>query len=120
MDYLVKQLKPVLTLLFLAVITFYGCSSREAITERSFVGKWKSSKLATPVYLYANGEWEIKTEEGAILQYGVWEFKNKKIIWSYKIDSSVGHDPNVVLLANSREFQVRESDGSITTFSKLD
>lgn len=113
--------KLVLFLLFAAIlILLYAGSGREVITEKDFVGKWKSSKLETPIYLYATGEWEIKTEDGAVLQFGVWQYKDKKIIWSYKIDANVGHDVNAVLSATSREFQVQENDRTTTTFSKLD
>jgi hypothetical protein len=97
---------------------FSGCS-RET-TGKNFVGKWKSSKLETPVYLYDNGEWEIKTENGAILQYGVWEYRPNAITWSFKVNSQIGHEVNEVLSVKPGEFQVKESDGSTTTFSKLD
>ena len=120
MDYLVKNLKLVSTLLVVAVLNLYGCSSREAVTEESFVGKWRSSKITAPVYLYVNGEWEIKTEGGAILQYGIWQYKSGKIIWSYKVGSHTGHDRNVVLSATSREFKLQESDRTTTTFTRLD
>lgn len=120
MKYSVTQFKPVIALLFAAALALYGCSGRDSITDKSFVGKWKSSKMATPVYLYPNGEWEIKTDDGAILQYGVWEYKDKKIIWSYKVDSYMGHDPNAVLSVTTREFKLQEADRSTTTFSKLD
>lgn len=121
MDSFIKHLKLVSTLLFVAALTLYGCSSHETFAETNFIGKWRSSKLATPVYLYANGEWEIKTEEGSILQYGIWQYKNNKIIWSFKqSDSSILHDVNPVLSATPREFQVQENDRSITTFNKLD
>ena len=63
---------------------------------------------------------EIKKDDGAVLQFGVWEYKNKKITWSYKINSYIGHDTNPVLSANSEEFKVRENDGTTTTFSKLE
>ena len=120
MDCLVNHFKRAFTFVLVAALAFYGCSGQESITETNFIGKWKSSKLTTPMYLYANGDWEIKTDDGAILQYGVWEFKNKKIIWSYKVDSYIGHDPNIVLSATPREFRILERDRTTTTFSKLD
>lgn len=121
MKYLVDFIKPVFTFLFVTVlILLYGCSGREAATEKSFVGKWKSSKLETPVYLYSNGEWEIKSDEGSVLQYGVWEYKNRKIKWSFKFGTEVGHDVNPVLSSTPQEFQVQESDRTTTTFKKLD
>ncbi len=120
MAHLFKYLKWGVAMLLLASLSLTGCSNREPVTEKHFIGKWKSSKLATPIYLYENGEWEIKSEAGAVLQYGVWEFKNNNLIWSYKVDGFVGHDPNFIVSATSREFQLREGDGKVTTFSKLD
>ena len=79
--------------------------------------------METPIYLHDNGEWEIKTEDGAVLQYGVWEFKSDKIIWSYKADldtGRIGRDVNDVLSATAQEFQLLERDGSTTIFKRLD
>ena len=106
--------------LLLTALVFSGCSEREVINERNFVGKWKSSKLTTPVYLYANGEWEIRTDDCGVLQYGVWQYGDRKLTWSFKIDSQIGHDVNAVLSASPREFRIKEGDGSATTFSRLD
>lgn len=121
MDPIATHIRRFVILSVVAVLlSLSACSSRETITDKAFVGKWKSSKLETPIYLYGNGEWEIKTERGAILQYGVWQYKANKIMWSYKINSTIGHDVNAVISATPLEFQVRESDGSTTTFTKLD
>jgi hypothetical protein len=123
MDDRVKYIRLGLAFLFATVLIFYACSDRQTVTDKSFVGKWKSSRVETPVYLYNNGEWEIKTEDGAILQYGVWEFKSDKIIWSYQADPNTGRierDVNDVLSATPREFQLVERDGSNTIFKRLD
>ena len=121
MDFLIKRHKPVLILLFVSVLySLNACSDRQTFTEKSFVGKWQSTRASTPIYLYDNGEWEIKSDDGAVLQYGVWQLKGQNIVWSYKIDSSIGHDSNHILSVASREFKVRESDRSTTTFSRLD
>ena len=109
-----------MVLVMLLSLPFFGaCSKREVVTEKIFVGKWQSSKLATPLYLYENGEWEIKKDDGAILQYGTWQYKDRQILWSFKVDSTVGHDVNPVLVASSKQFQLRESDQTITSFDKL-
>lgn len=110
----------VAAILTAALMPLYGCSGGDPFSEKNFVGKWKSSKLETPIYLHANGEWEVKTDEGAVLQFGVWRYKDKTLLWSYKIDGQVGHDPNAVLSASAREFQLRERDRTTTTFVKLD
>jgi hypothetical protein len=118
MNSIVAHLKRSFALLCIALM----CTScgRETTTEKNFVGKWKSTKLETPIYLYDNGEWEIKTEGGAILQYGVWQYEDRKIKWTYKVDSQIGHDVNAVLSATLLEFQVKEADGTTTTFSRLE
>jgi hypothetical protein len=121
MDYSIQYFKRTLSLLFVAALTLYGCSGREIITENNFVGKWKQSKLETPIYLYANGEWEIKQDDGTILQYGVWQYKDNEIIWGFKQSNShILHDINPVLSASPQEFQLQENDRTITTFKKLD
>lgn len=84
-----------------------------------FIGKWQSSLLATPLYLHENGEWEIKKEDGAVLQYGVWEYKNNKLFWTYKIHSQVSTEANDVLQVQPSSFQLRETDRTITSFKKL-
>lgn len=114
------DIRPVsLGMLATVFVLVSGCSGREPITEKSFVGKWQSSKLKSPIYLRENGEWEIRTDDGAVLQYGVWQYKDKKIIWSYKLDGVTGHDPNPVLVVTPREFQVQERDRTTTTFVRL-
>lgn len=107
-------------LLFVIAVSFYGCSRRDTVTQDYFVGKWKSSKLETPVFLYRNGEWEIKNDSGAVLQYGIWEYKNKEIIWRFKTDRNLLRDVNPVLSVTPIEFKIQEVDKTITIFSKLD
>ncbi len=97
-----------------------GCQSQDTTDRKIFIGKWQSSRLATPLYLYENNEWEIKQDDGAVLQYGIWDYKNKKIIWSHKIGNRLEHDINPVIMAAPGKFQVRENDQTITTFEKLD
>lgn len=121
MKYRVGKIKLISACLVTSALTlFNGCSGREPVTEKSFVGKWKSSKLETPIYLYENGEWEIKKDGGGVLQFGVWQYKDKQLVWSYKIGSQVGHESNAVLIATPREFQVQERDKTTTTFVRLD
>jgi len=120
MHYFVKHAKLAFVLVFAAVLITYGYSERNTVTENSFVGKWKSSRTETPLYLYKNGEWDIKTEDGVTLQYGIWEYKNDKIIWSYKVDSGMGQDVNDVMSVMPREFQVMEKNGDITIFKRLE
>lgn len=120
MNGLAKPPRLIFTVMLVLIATLNGCSGRDKHTENNFVGKWKSSKVTTPVYLYTNGEWEIMTDEGKVLQYGVWQYTKDRIMWSYKVDDQIGHDMNAILSVTPKEFQLREGDGSITTFSKLD
>lgn len=112
-----KKLSVILLIVF--VIFFYNIA-KETVADKNFVGKWQSSKLATPIYLYKNNEWEIKKDDGQLLQYGVWQYKDKQLIWSYRMGSDVGHDVDPILEVEENSFKVLEADKSITTFTRLD
>lgn len=120
-SYLFSHLASLLALLVTTclLLTLPACSRQNQATPASFVGKWKSSKLTTPLYLYENGEWEIKDDEGGILQYGVWHYQDGKIIWSIKLNGRINHETDSVLSVAPNEFKLRESAG-VTTFSRLD
>lgn len=106
-------------LLLLALGVFLGaCGGKKSVTQASFVGKWRSSKLATPVLLYDNGEWEIRQEDGSVLQYGIWEYRDKRIIWTVKLDGKLRQDPNPVVSVSADEFQLQEH-GTITVFTRI-
>ena len=105
--------------MLLASALLTGCSGRQAPTAASFVGKWRSSKLDTPVHLYSNGEWEIKKDDGSVLQYGVWEYKDGRIIWNFKMGTQIGRDVNAVQSVTATEFRLHE-DQAITSFKRLD
>lgn len=104
----------------LALTALGACSRQPPVSALTFVGKWQSSRLATPIYLAPNGEWEIRKDDGAVLQYGAWEYQNNTLIWSFRFGDEVGHDVNAVVQANAETFQLREADQSITIFKKLD
>jgi hypothetical protein len=121
MKFNIKHNLHVLAGIFMLTAVFLsGCSNHEAFSKNDFIGKWQSSKIETPLYLYANSDWEIKQDDGTIVQYGIWEYKDKNIIWSYKIGNQIGHDINPVLTVAPGKFQLRESDQTVTSFNKLD
>jgi hypothetical protein len=121
MSFITSHIKLFIFLLVTIIaLLFYARSGGEIITDKTFVGKWKSTRLETPIYLYDNGEWEIKTEEGGILQYGVWRYKGNVITWSHMVNSTFEHDVNLVVSAAPSVFQVKEKDGSTTTFVRFD
>ena len=113
-----RHLRWIVPVLLVLVLVTY-CSGPK-VKQSDFVGKWKSTRLVTPLYMYGNGEWEIKKDDGTILQYGVWRYEDKKIIWTVKLDSYIHHDVNPLLSFAPREFKLREADGATTMFSKLD
>ena len=120
MNCTVRYSKFVFAVMLVLLATLNGCSSGEKYIESNFVGKWQSSRTTTPVYLYANGEWEFKAADGTVQQYGVWHYFDNKILWSVRVDGTIIHDPNPVLSAGPNEFQLRERDGSTTIFRKLE
>ena len=90
------------------------------ISERDFVGKWQSDRAVTPIHLAANGEWELRKDDGTVLQYGVWRYEGKQIIWSIKQGGRIMDDPTPVLSVTRAEFRLKERDGQTTVFKRLD
>jgi hypothetical protein len=105
-------------MLFL-LATLSGCTNEATYTEKDFVGKWKSSRMSTPLYMYENGEWEFKTDDDTVKLYGVWQFYNKKILWTDREEGLILHDLNPVISMNKTEFKLKESDGTISTFRRI-
>jgi hypothetical protein len=96
-----------------------SCSGKKSPTPASFVGKWKSSKLETPLVLYDNGEWEIRKDDGGVLQYGIWEYRDANIIWRFKNGTKIGRDVNAVVSVTDTEFRLKEGT-QITVFKRLE
>jgi hypothetical protein len=100
--------------LFSLVLVFIGYAffvrpSNRIPSKSVFVGKWQSSRLATPLYLYENGEWEIKDDDNRIMQYGIWEYRNGQIIWISKVNGLFIYDANTIISANENRFSLREN-----------
>lgn len=109
-----------LLIILVVVLPLQACSKSIAHPEKNFVGVWKSSRTNTPVNLYSNGEWEIKSDEGKVMQYGVWQLVGKdNIMWSYNDNGNIKHEVNAVLSIEGDEFKVRELDNSTTTFTRV-
>lgn len=106
--------------LLVVAASLAACSNQAPLSDKSFVGKWHSSKASSPVRLDENGEWELLDKDGGVTQYGVWQYFDGRLMWSVIVDERMVHDVNAVVSANSKEFKLRERDGSVTTFSKLD
>lgn len=98
------------------LVALAGC---KRTSERDFVGKWQSSRAVTPIYLAANGEWEIRQDDGTVLQYGVWRYTDNTLIWSIKQDRRIMDDPTPVLSVAPDQFTLRERDGATTVFKRL-
>ena len=122
MNFSIERFKRSLILLAVTVfLTLNACSEQgTTLLEQNFIGKWKSSKADTAIVLYANGEWEVQSEGGSVLQYGVWQLAGPNIMWSYKNGSRIEHDINRVLSTTPKEFKVQEQDRTTTTFIRLE
>jgi hypothetical protein len=98
-----------------------GCSRAPEPAPADFVGQWRSSRLATtPLHLHANGEWEIRSADGAVMQYGVWALRERRILWTFRQEGRTEHDENPIVAFAPGRFQLRERDGSVTTFERLE
>ncbi|AMO22060.1 hypothetical protein [Ramlibacter tataouinensis] len=97
-----------------------GCSGSEPRAEQ-FVGKWKSSRLATaPLHMHGNGEWEIRSADSQVMQYGLWQLEGQRMVWNIKIDGRLERDVNAIVSAGKNRFELRERDGSVTRFERLE
>jgi hypothetical protein len=121
MNRLVMNGKYFLAVVLLTVLT--GCSYPGAHSEKEFVGRWNSTKWQYPIRLYENGEWEVISDTGKVLQYGVWQvtgISDNQIMWSYKAGNSIHHVRDKILTASSREFTLRDGYTSkVTTFRRI-
>ncbi|NTV68853.1 MAG: hypothetical protein HGA71_01780 [Azonexaceae bacterium] len=106
--------------ILVAGLLMLGLAACQRISAGNFVGKWQSSRAVTPIYLAANGEWEIRQDDGTILQYGVWRYADKKIIWSIKQGDRIIDDPTPVIAVDRTEFRLQERDGATSIFRRLD
>lgn len=93
--------------------------SEPLLTETYFFGKWKSSKLNSPICFDSHNEWEIKKFNGDIYQYGMWHYENKKLTWTYKIGEGFYTDVDEVILIDKDSFLLREADRTLTKFYRL-
>ncbi len=112
----------VLGMLILALaLTSTGCSSDAEYKPEQFVGNWKTSRMnSRPVHLMANGEWEIRPEDGGKpLQFGVWEVKGRVLTWTIRLNDQLTHDRNRIESYAPNRFTLREQDGSLTIFDRL-
>lgn len=95
-----------------------GLAACQRIHERDFIGKWQSSRAVTPIYLAANGEWEIRQDDGTVLQYGVWRYADRQLVWSIHQGTRIVDDPTAVQSMTRDQFKLQEQDGSTTVFRR--
>lgn len=103
----------------LVLLALLGLAACQRISERDFVGDWQSARAVTPLHLAANGEWELRQADGAVLQYGLWRVEGKTLVWSVRQGERVIDDPTPVLAVERDRFSVRERDGATTVFRRL-
>jgi hypothetical protein len=62
----------------------------------------------------------VRAGDGPVLQYGVWRLEERHIVWTYRTaDGRLQHESNAVVSARGRRFELRERDGSLTSFERL-
>lgn len=106
----------------LLIVLLTGCPREPEPQSPQFVGAWKSSRLdSRPLHLLANGDWEIRAEDGGRpLQYGVWQVQSRTMLWTFRTNGQTVHDKNRIESFDLNQFVLREQDGSLTSFKRLD
>lgn len=106
----------------LLVMLLSGCTREPELQTAQFVGAWKSSRLdSRPLHLLANGDWEIRADGGGKpLQFGVWQLQSRTMVWTFRTNGQTVHDKNRIESIALNQFVLREQDGSLTSFKRLD
>jgi hypothetical protein len=104
----------------LVVVLALLAACEQQLKPDQFAGQWKSSRSSAPLTLHANGEWEIRDSDDHVLQYGVWQLRERSLIWSIKRDTQVQHDANAIVSVQKNSFELRERDGSLTHFERIE
>ena len=87
------------------------------LSESDLVGSWNSSKAETIIEIKSDGTWHIAEWD----QSGWWALiDSNKFVWMYYEDSTVedADDINQILSYKKNEFTLRESDDTLTIFSR--
>lgn len=108
-------------LMVVALAGAFLTACQKKLEPSQFVGSWRSSRLSTPLLMRGNGEWEIRSGDERVLQYGVWRLDGQRLVWTIRDDrGQVTHDANTILSVEPRRFVLAERDGSKTSFDRLD
>lgn len=118
MSGLVRNGRRFLAVMLVLVTALGGCTFKGEYSEKDFVGKWTSTKYASPIYLYENGEWEVISDTGGVTQYGVWQVTGNKIMWSFKLGGKVHHVREKIQTLSTQEFTLGEGN-KVSTFKRI-
>lgn len=104
-----------------AIALMAACSRQAEPLAQEFVGTWRSSRMVSaPVVLMSTGEWEIRSDTGNVMQHGVWRLERGTIVWTVRAGGHIESDRNPIVAWAERSFRLREADGSVTTFDRLE
>jgi hypothetical protein len=96
---------------------------QDAMPQAShIIGVWNSSRMnSRSVHLLANGEWEVRDAGSPKpLQFGLWRIEGRWLVWTYKRGALVILDKTQFESFEHRGFTLREQDGSLTRFTRVD
>ncbi len=86
--------------------------SKDDYDENSFLGSWYSIR-AQKIVTIGKGKWKMVTKSGD------WALKDGNFIWTYSEFGPRVKDKNQILYVGKRKFVLKDADGWVTVFYKI-
>ena len=81
--------------------------------ENSFLGSWYSTRAQKIISIIRGGKWKMVTQTGG------WSLEDGSFVWTYSDLGPRVKDKNRILHVGKRKFVLKEPDGSVTVFFKI-
>jgi hypothetical protein len=121
------------------ILTYFGlilfippsfCQNNKANIDERFIGTWeaRAGGFREVTTIQQDGTWvsesHCPSKQSPDISTGSWEVKDNKIIWTYDKNNIIFRtgekDINPILEVTKDKFVLKETDGLITTYKRID